>query len=254
MAKISMEELNQIDKLNGVDNFQLWKFEITILLKANELYGIVTDSPPENVQETWKRKDANAQKVIALSLNKKPLMHVLNCTTAHAMWSKLCTIYERDSEHQKYVLMQEFFSYSMDKNCDVATHISKMKNLICRLKVLGIEVTDSMLVSKILTCLPDKYKTFVTAWESTPLNEQKIENLTARLFLEENRSTDNKEKKNAVAFKTSERRCFKCNAVGHVAKACRKANTENSNNSDKRCYTCNKYGHSNFNYGFQKRA
>lgn len=147
---------------------------------------------------------------------------MLNCTTAHTMWSKLCSIYERDNEYQKYALMQEFFVYLMAKHCDIATHISKLENMICKLKTLGAEVTDSMLMSKILTCLPDTYKTFVIAWDSTPLKEQTVENLTARLLMEENRNTERKEKENAVAFKTAERRCFKCNAAGHIAKACKK--------------------------------
>lgn len=151
-------------------------------------------------------------------------MHIINCNTAHDMWLKLCSIYERDSEHQKYALMQEFFSYSMDKSSDVATHISKLESIICRLQALGAEVTDSMLISKILTCLPDTYKTFAIAWESTPTKEQTIENLTARLLMEENRYSEQKEKEDTVAFKASERKCFKCNTAGHIARACRKTN------------------------------
>lgn len=73
MAKVTTEEISQLEKFNGMDNFQLWKFEIIILLKANELYNTVVDAP-ENAQEVWKKKDANAQNVIALSLTKKPLI------------------------------------------------------------------------------------------------------------------------------------------------------------------------------------
>ncbi|XP_025266851.1 uncharacterized protein LOC105249334 [Camponotus floridanus] len=61
MAKISVEEINQVEKLNGVENFQLWKFEITILLKANDLYEVATEVSA--VQDAaWLKKDANAQK------------------------------------------------------------------------------------------------------------------------------------------------------------------------------------------------
>lgn len=146
MAKVSMEEIGQIEKLNGVENFQLWKFEITIVLKANELYDITTKTPLDEQDTTWNKKDANAQKVIVLSLGKKPLTHVLNCETAQSMWTKLCLIYERDSEQRKYTLMQEFFSYSMDKSCDVATHISKLVNIASSLKALNTEIVDSMLI------------------------------------------------------------------------------------------------------------
>ncbi|EFN74617.1 Copia protein, partial [Camponotus floridanus] len=157
--------INQVEKLNGVENFQLWKFEITILLKANDLYEVATEVSA--VQDAaWLKKDANAQKVIVLSLGKKPMTHVLNCKTAQSMWAKLCAIYERDSEQRKCALMQEFFSYTMDKSCDVTTHISKLVNIASNLKALNADIADPMLISKILVTLPDSFKGFVTAWES----------------------------------------------------------------------------------------
>lgn len=63
------------------------------------------------------------------------------------------------------MLMQKFFSYSMDKSCNVATHINKLVNIASSLKALNTEITDSMIISKILVKLPDFYKSFVTAWE-----------------------------------------------------------------------------------------
>lgn len=41
MAKVLMEEISQVEKLNGEENFQLWKFEITIILKVNDLYDVI---------------------------------------------------------------------------------------------------------------------------------------------------------------------------------------------------------------------
>ncbi|KMQ88995.1 copia protein [Lasius niger] len=145
MAKMSMEEIGQIEKLNGVENFQLWKFEITIVLKANELYDVTTKEPPAEQDATWYKKDSNAQKVIVLSL----------------------------------------------------------------------------------VTLPDSYKSFVTAWESTATRDQTLKNLTARILSEEARNSEQEGKENAVAFKANvnaniKKRCFKCNPTGHLARACRK--------------------------------
>lgn len=117
--------------------------------------------------------------------------------------------------------MQEFFSYSMDKSCDVATHISKLVNIASSLKALNTEIADSMLISKILITLPDSYKSFVTAWESTATRDQTLENLTARIFSEEARNSEQEGKENAVAFKANvnaniKKRCFKCNSTGYL--------------------------------------
>lgn len=46
MAKVSIEEKGQQEKLNRVENFQLWKFEITIVLEANDLYDVTIKAPP----------------------------------------------------------------------------------------------------------------------------------------------------------------------------------------------------------------
>lgn len=63
-----------------------------------------------------------------------------------------------------------------------------MQNLTYRIKALGTEITDQMLNSKILVTLPESYKSFVTAWESTTEDKKTIENLTSRPLLEEMRN------------------------------------------------------------------
>lgn len=120
----------------------------------------------DKLTNAWKKKHANAQKIV-LSVDKKPLMHIINCNTAREMWTKLSNVYQRDNEQQKYVLMQEFFNCSMSKNEDVSTHVSKIQNLAYRIRALGTEITDHMLMSKILVTLLENYKSFATAWEST---------------------------------------------------------------------------------------
>lgn len=132
--------------------------------------------------------------------------------------------------------------YSMDKSCDVATHISKLVNIASSLKALNAEIADSMLISKILVTLPDSYKSFVTAWESTATRDQTLENLTARILSEEARNTEQDGKENAVAFKANihntKKRCFKCNSTGHLARACRKTPQKQTF-----CKICKKFNH-----------
>lgn len=120
----------------------------------------------------WKNKDAKAMKVIISSIEKKPLVHLMNCTNAKEMYEKLCSIYERDTEQQKCALLQEFFNYTYNKETDMATHISKLENLSYRLKALNQEINDTILMSKILATLPPDYNHFSSAWESTAAAER----------------------------------------------------------------------------------
>lgn len=87
-----------------------------------------------------------------------------------------------------------------------------------------------MIISKILATLPERYKYFASAWESAPKEHKKIENLTARLIAEEQRTDESKETQ--VAFKTTTKKCYKCNSAGHLAANCK----FKSNNRDRHCY------------------
>lgn len=142
------------------------------------------------------------QKTIITTIDTKPLIYIIHCKSAYEMWKKLEMIYERHSEQQKCNLLQEFFGYTYNKTVDIATQLSKLENLAYRLKMLQENISDEMLMSKILAILPEEYRYFVSAWESSTKEEKTLENLTARLIAEESRG--NVEKETAVAFKATE--------------------------------------------------
>lgn len=244
---MSSEEINQIEKLKDSANFQMWRFQITIIFKSYGVYDIVEggrkypDGAEEKLKKDWESKDAKAQKCIITTIDRQPLTHILTCKTAHDMFLKLCTIYERDTEQQKYVLLQEFFNYNFQKESDMATHISKLENLVYRLNSVKQEIDETMLITKILTTLPSKYKHFISAWDSTVAAEKNLTNLTARLLAEESRVNSSDLKEEQVAFKSIVQNstknysasstsknyktnvvCFKCNRPGHIARMCEK--------------------------------
>lgn len=150
------------------------------------------------------------------------------------MWSKLKKIFEKDNSQLKYNLLQEFFGYTYDKNLDVATHVSRLENLAYRLNTLNERITDSMLILKILSTLPEKYKNFATGWESTGEADKTLENFLSRLQIEESRYST--EKETPVAFGVFEKENTK---EGHNTKS----NKQKASTSDKRCYNCNKTCH-----------
>lgn len=247
MATNNQDDVIQIEKLKDSENFMIWKFQVTIVFKSLGLYDIVTgvlalaEGMTEQAKAEWIRKDARAQKIIITSIEKQPLTHVLVCKTSQEMFQRICAMYERDTEQQKCILLQEFFNFSYQKGTDIATHVSKLENLAYRLKVLNADIDDSMLMSKILVTLPpEKYKHFACAWESTAQDQKTLSNLTSRLLSEENRLSVTDARQDAVAFKATEKKCHKCNNTGHLARACK---VNKGNIQDMRCFKCNGRGH-----------
>lgn len=167
--------------------------------------------------------------------------------------------------------MQEFFEYKMKSGISMATYIIDLKNIVFKLKSLGEGISDAMVISKILKSLPENYKCFVSAWESTPLSERTLINLSARLLAEEVRNKQ--DSKETVTFRAAERKCYECGMKGHFADTCRKEDAgkgdhcargnnyrrnnkstrEYGKNSMKICRICGKHNHNERNCYFRKK-
>ena len=237
MSKNSEEESALVEKLKDGSNFHTWKFQVRVLLKARDLYKLTTvQTETADRKDDFERKDAQAQKVIITTIEKGLLIHIIDKTTAYEMWTKLCSIYERDSSQRKCNLLQEFFMFSFDKNLDVATNVSNLQSIAYRLKALNSNVDDEMIISKILTNLPSQYKHFISAWESATTQEKTLEKLIARLLNEEQRNSDDTQT-DAVAFNTTEKRGY-----GNTTQASTNK-SKGSSNKEKKCFACSKIGH-----------
>lgn len=99
------------------------------------------------------------------------------------MWMKIKTIFERDNE-QKCSLLQSFYSLTFDKENEMVTYISNLRNIANILNRMDVVISNSMIISKVLATLPEEYKYFASAWNSTDRNNKTLENLTSRLIAE----------------------------------------------------------------------
>lgn len=244
--------ISTIEKLKDCETYQLWKFQVTIFFKANGLYGIIDGSNEHPREKDWEKRDAQAQKIIIQTVDKVLLTQLITCQTAKEMYEKICEIFDGSENRKKGQLMQDFFNYKFNSSLDMQTNLAHIETTVYRLKQLQQTIDDEMVMSRILSALPHTYDYFITAWESTQVEEKHLKNLISRLIKEEEKQNQNKDV--PVAFKTSEmktskptrtqnsKKCFRCNKNGHFAKNCKNCCSicKKTNHKEENCYFRNK--------------
>ncbi|KAG5895417.1 hypothetical protein JTB14_029428 [Gonioctena quinquepunctata] len=243
----------QLLKLDG-KNWIVWRFQTSVILKGRGLYEFVNGDNPKPTQaeevSKWLKENAKAQELLVTRMEQGPLTHLLSCETAKDMWSKLKSIYDKESVVKLHLLQQQFFTMSFgDEN--MSTYISQLEEIKNKLKQAGEELSEKMVLTKILMSLPEKYKHFRSAWESVPIEKQTLDELTSRLLIEEERV---KSYGGATAFAGSSTRketpkkwggkikCFVCQKLGHYGKNCYKRK-ESPKTGINKCTNCKELGH-----------
>lgn len=262
MAQSLNDDIKTIEKLAKAEDFDMWKFHVLIIMKSENLYGLLDGS--DELKETmsaeqkkeWHRSDAKAQRIILMSIAKEAKLHVTTCGTAYEMYKKLSAVYEKTQDQQKCTVLQEFFGLKYNKQDGLSVHVSKIQSIAFKLNNMKAGVDEAMVMSKILNTLPDEYRYFSSAWESATPSERTLDNLISRLLCEEVRiNGETKVEHENVAFKAT-LTCFKCRKTGHIARNCNVGNKRTMGREDanqkgtsqgetktNRCKICKKNNH-----------
>lgn len=256
-----------IERLENGSNWLIWKFQIRQILEASELFDVVdgTTKRPitggknyETELVAWKKSDAKARRAIATTCMKQPLLQIMNCETASEMWTTLKSTYEQASKSNILFLQQKYYKFEKEPEDDIGSFLSKLMEVVQQLKDQKENISDSMVMTKILMSLPAEYNHFHSAWESASSDNQTMANLRARLMAEElrlksqgrienvealmakqnfkkknnfkmNNSLSGNNTKGANQTEKSKGNCFKCGKSDHWKRDCpqRKNNQEN---------------------------
>lgn len=245
---------NSLMKLEGTNNWNIWKFQTTVLLRGQGWLDVVEGRAlkPEDPTERiiWENKDAKAQTLLVTRMTEKVMLHIISCSTSAEMWRKLQSVYEQKTETNIHMIQQRFFQYKFETGIEMSTFLSKIQELQNQLKQLGEEVSDKFVITKVLMSLPEEYKHFVSAWESAPDDRQTMDNLVARLLVEEERVKEKNGQNlttGSSAFHVKNKKnikCFKCNKMGHYLSECKSNNSNiKSEEQNNKCFYCGKIGH-----------
>ncbi|KAG5894807.1 hypothetical protein JTB14_008297 [Gonioctena quinquepunctata] len=185
---------------NG-SNYPAWKFQIIIILRTAGVYVNKSRLPgaSEESKKKWSEDDLKAQRVIVTSVSERVITHLIACKSSADMWTRIQALFGKTTEANSHFLQQRFYAYVF-KNDGVAAHIADLENLSHELKSCGDEISENMLVNKILMTSPESFKHFHSAWDSSP--EKTLNSLTSRLIAKEERirSRDNRDEGMVEAF------------------------------------------------------
>ena len=203
------KELSGIARFNG-DEFHIWKWQMKSLMQYKKIHTIVngteTFAAAED-KEDWQAREYSAFTLLCNSVERRVLTPLLECTTSHQIWTTLLSIYEHKSSVDVHELQRRFFTAQIQPEQSLADYIGDLQLIISELTDIGNEsFNEASLISKITSTLPEGFDAFLSALDSTPLEERTFSNLQLRLFKEEA-----KLKRRITAEVTSDTKAFYSN-------------------------------------------
>jgi len=247
---------SHVVKLDG-KNYQQWKLQITLVLKAADVWGVTDGTVPCPTDPTqvaaWTKLDIKAQALMVPSLNERQTSHIYGLATAHDIWTKLTQINSDSSQHNKQHTLSRFFNYQVAPGTSILDAYADIESIARSLLDIRIPMSSAAVVTKIVSALPDAtYGAFKKAWDSVPDAHQTMDRLLARLRKEEleTKEFSETETMNQVTAVSSKHKgfqkqeangqrkslekgkrkgkCNNCGIPGHWARECRKPKQDNN--------------------------
>jgi hypothetical protein len=186
------QTLNSVPAFDGT-NYGYWKGRMHFFLKSIDCWGIVEtgwtkpeDATPELVpQKNARLSNDKALHALCQTLSPSEFAKISNCESAQEAWQILETTYE-GRKLVKYVKLQmlisRFEDIQMLEEETFGEFYSKMSDVRNSMVSLGKPISDVILIRKILSSLPERFRIKVTTIkESKDLEEMKIEELVGSL-------------------------------------------------------------------------
>ena len=90
------------------------------------------------------------------------------------MWQRISTQHLKNAADNQHALEQRFFEHRFHPEHDVMHHITEIETIANQLRDINAPVTESQIMTKIISTLPPSYRGFMSAWDSVPIADRNI--------------------------------------------------------------------------------
>ena len=177
-------------KLEGVNNYHLWKFVITRAIKKEKLWHLLEDATSSKGKKATDPDEEETSErlmyILMLSIRKDVLRKLTNHTEPRAFWRDLKRRYEVSSDSRKYELRNRVEKLKMTEETTFEAYFGEMNNLASQLEAIGAPIPDPDLVQIAMRAIPDSYDHFLQFYTGAG-RFPTLEILQENLQLEESR-------------------------------------------------------------------
>lgn len=244
-------EIARVPQFDGT-NYPSWKFRMQVVLEEHELTEciqteleevddyIVKDEDANAVREEKekavdkrKKKDRRCKSLLIARIHDSQLEYIQDKPTPRTIWLALQRIFERKSIASRLHLKKKLLSLRHNGG-SLQDHFLVFDRIVRDYKATGAALEDIDIVCHLLLTLGPEYATVVTALETMPEENLKLEFVRCRLLDEEIKrksaggdSSVSKVDDAAFAGSSSKRqypkkkwKCFGCHKEGHKISEC----------------------------------
>uniref|UniRef100_A0A2A4JC36 Retrovirus-related Pol polyprotein from transposon TNT 1-94-like beta-barrel domain-containing protein n=1 Tax=Heliothis virescens TaxID=7102 RepID=A0A2A4JC36_HELVI len=229
----AIQAASTFEKLDGVGNYNTWKFQMKMTLVLEGLWKCVGGT------DTDSTKDQRALARICLGIKSCFIQHVRSANTAKEAWDALKSVFEDKGLYRRVLLLRQLHRANYTHYNSMNEYIEGVMTLVQQLADIGRVIEDKEVAEILLSGLPQEYDVLVSSLESlSSLEALTSEMVRARLLQEHFRRVNNGNNENKgdnMGFMTSKRNvvCSYCKRTGHVKAKCSKLKREKAASKQK---------------------
>ncbi|RVW14266.1 Retrovirus-related Pol polyprotein from transposon TNT 1-94 [Vitis vinifera] len=199
---------------------------------------------PEGMKDDeWKKLDRKAVGFIRQWIDDSVFHHVSTENSAHGLWTKLESLYDRKTAVNKAFLFRKLVNSKYKEGTPIAEHLNEIKSIVNQLAAMKITFDDELQALLLLSSLPESWETLVvTVSNSTPDGVVTMSQVTSSLLNEETRrKSSGSSHSEALVIENRGRGRSKSKASHNRDKS--RGRSSSISKKDVECYYCHKKGH-----------